>query len=118
MKHALVPGCYLVDSLPSVTISEKSAIVENSFTTVCNRDRRLARRVSSSTMTMTLSKNLSIAGRSFAISSSAHRRPGQADPFKWVRDEIRKGRPVLASFPKEVWQDLPPGFIAAHPWSG
>jgi hypothetical protein len=47
-----------------------------------------------------------------------HRLPGQADPFKWVRDEIRKGRPVLASFPKEVWQDLPPGFIAAHPWSG
>jgi hypothetical protein len=47
-----------------------------------------------------------------------HRLPGQADPFKWTRDELRKGRPVLASFPREVWQDLPPGFIAAHPWSG
>jgi len=47
-----------------------------------------------------------------------HNLPGQADPFKWARDEIRKGRPVLASFPREVWQDLPPGFIAAHPWSG
>jgi len=47
-----------------------------------------------------------------------HNLPAQADPFKWARDELRKGRPVLASFPREVWQDLPPGFIAAHPWSG
>lgn len=47
-----------------------------------------------------------------------HRLPPQADPFAWARDELRKGRPVLASFPREVWQDLPPGFIAAHPWSG
>jgi hypothetical protein len=47
-----------------------------------------------------------------------HYLPPQLDPFTWARDELRKGRPVLAAFPREIWQDLPPGFIAAHPWSG
>lgn len=47
-----------------------------------------------------------------------HGLPPQADPFTWARDELRKGRPVLAAFPREIWQDLPPGFIADHPWSG
>ena len=40
------------------------------------------------------------------------------DAFEWTRQELRKGRPVLAAFPKEVWQDLPPGFVGKHPWSG
>jgi hypothetical protein len=40
------------------------------------------------------------------------------DEFSWAREELRKGRPVLASFPREIWQALPPGFIAAHPWDG
>jgi hypothetical protein len=47
-----------------------------------------------------------------------HRLPPQAEPFEWARGELRKGRPLLAAFPREIWQALPPGFIAAHPWNG
>jgi hypothetical protein len=48
-----------------------------------------------------------------------HALPGTAeDPFEWARDELRKGRPILAAFPREVWQALPPGFVAEHPWNG
>jgi hypothetical protein len=42
----------------------------------------------------------------------------RTDAFEWTREELRKGRPVLASFPREVWQALPPGFVGQHPWSG
>src|SRR6185369_9882635 len=55
----------------SVTISEKSAIVENSFNKLCNSANRFARTFSSSTITITLSKNVSTAGRIVAISASA-----------------------------------------------
>lgn len=47
-----------------------------------------------------------------------HRPPPQAAPFDWAREELRKGRPILAAFPREIWQALPPGFVAAHPWNG
>jgi hypothetical protein len=48
-----------------------------------------------------------------------HVLPGyEEDPFEWARGELRKGRPLLAAFPKEIWQALPPGFIAQHPWNG
>jgi hypothetical protein len=48
-----------------------------------------------------------------------HDLPGSAeDPFAWARDELRKGRPILAAFPHEIWQALPSGFVAAHPWNG
>jgi hypothetical protein len=47
-----------------------------------------------------------------------HDLPSEENPFDWARQELRKGRPVLASFPREIWQALPPGFIAAHPWNG
>ena len=48
-----------------------------------------------------------------------HNLPEQEiDPFEWARSELRKGRPILAAFPREIWQALPPGFIAAHPWGG
>ncbi|MFA6961938.1 MAG: hypothetical protein WC205_14375 [Opitutaceae bacterium] len=48
-----------------------------------------------------------------------HNLPPQVeDPFDWARGELRKGRPILAAFPREIWQALPPGFIAAHPWNG
>jgi hypothetical protein len=40
------------------------------------------------------------------------------DAFEWTRQELRKGRPVLAAFPREIWQDLPPGFVGKHPWNG
>jgi hypothetical protein len=42
----------------------------------------------------------------------------KVDAFDWTRQELRKGRPVLASFPREIWQDLPPGFVGKHPWNG
>jgi hypothetical protein len=47
-----------------------------------------------------------------------HRWTPQVDAFEWTRAELRKGRPVLAAFPREIWQDLPPGFVGQHPWSG
>lgn len=47
-----------------------------------------------------------------------HRLPPQAEPFEWARSELRKGRPLLAAFPREIWQALPPDFIAKYPWSG
>lgn len=47
-----------------------------------------------------------------------HRPSPELDPFDWARSELRKGRPLLAAFPREIWQALPPGFIAAHPWNG
>jgi hypothetical protein len=47
-----------------------------------------------------------------------HRVPPQAEPFEWAREQLRLGRPLLAAFPREIWQALPPGFIAAHPWNG
>jgi hypothetical protein len=47
-----------------------------------------------------------------------HRRPLHIDEFEWAREQLRLGRPLLAAFPREIWQALPPGFIAAHPWNG
>lgn len=48
-----------------------------------------------------------------------HRLPAEVtDPFDWARGELRKGRPLLAAFPREIWQALPPGYIAARSWSG
>lgn len=47
-----------------------------------------------------------------------HRMPPQAEPFEWARAQLRKGRPVLAAFPREVWQALPPGFVGKYPWNG
>jgi hypothetical protein len=49
---------------------------------------------------------------------SVHRWTPKIDAFEWTRQELRKGRPVLGSFPREVWQDLPPGFVGKHPWNG
>lgn len=47
-----------------------------------------------------------------------HRLPPEKEPFQWARDELRKGRPILAALPREIWQALPPSFVAAHPWNG
>lgn len=44
--------------------------------------------------------------------------PEVADPFEWARSELRKGRPLLAAFPRAIWQALPPGYVASRPWSG
>jgi hypothetical protein len=56
---------------------------------------------------------------SFTPAPVLHRVPRhEEDPFEWARGELRKGRPILAAFPKEIWQALPPGFVASRPWSG
>ncbi len=56
---------------------------------------------------------------SFTPAPVVHNVPAQENnPFEWARGELRKGRPILAAFPREIWQALPPGFIAAHPWGG
>jgi len=47
-----------------------------------------------------------------------HPLPPEEEPFEWARKELRKGRPILAAFPREIWQALPPNFVAAHPWYG
>jgi hypothetical protein len=48
-----------------------------------------------------------------------HRMPGEIlDSFEWARGELRQGRPILAALPREIWQALPPGFVAQRPWSG
>ena len=52
------------------------------------------------------------------FSPLVHRWSPKTDKFEWTRQELRKGRPVLAAFPREIWQDLPPGFVGEHPWSG
>src|SRR5260370_26263858 len=56
---------------PSVTISEKSAMEENSRRRTLSSPSRLARSFSSSTITITLSKKVSMARRSLEISISA-----------------------------------------------
>jgi hypothetical protein len=56
---------------------------------------------------------------SFTPTPIVHNVPAQENnPFEWARGELRKGRPILAALPREIWQALPPGFIAAHPWGG
>jgi len=52
------------------------------------------------------------------FSPQIHNWSPKVDAFEWTRQEIRKGRPVLAAFPREIWQDLPPGYVGQHPWSG
>lgn len=44
--------------------------------------------------------------------------PQELDPFAWARAELRQGRPILAAFPREIWQALPAGFVAQRPWGG
>jgi hypothetical protein len=52
------------------------------------------------------------------FSPQVHHWSPRTDKFEWTRQELRKGRPVLAAFPREIWQDLPPGFVGQHPWNG
>lgn len=43
---------------------------------------------------------------------------GTISSFEWARQELRKGRPVLAALSQNVWMDLPADFLATHPWDG
>ena len=47
-----------------------------------------------------------------------HSMAPQDEPFDWARKQLRLGRPILAALPREIWQALPSGFIAEHPWNG
>lgn len=47
-----------------------------------------------------------------------HPLPPQEEAFEWARSELRMGRPILAALPHEIWQALPSGFVAEHPWNG
>ena len=40
------------------------------------------------------------------------------DNFKWARQQLRLGRPLLAALPSEIWQALPSGYLAERQWSG
>jgi hypothetical protein len=43
---------------------------------------------------------------------------GTVGSFEWARQELRKGRPILAALSHDVWMDLPADFLATHPWDG
>jgi hypothetical protein len=43
---------------------------------------------------------------------------GTIRPFEWARQELRKGRPILAALPEDVWMSLPADFLSTHPWDG
>lgn len=43
--------------------------------------------------------------------------PG-SEQFEWARQELRRGRPLLAALPREVEMALPAEFLAQRPWSG
>src|SRR5258708_6505546 len=58
---------FILLSYVLVTISEKSAMVENSASSVCNRVSRFCRILASGALTSTLSKNRSTFGRRDAV---------------------------------------------------
>jgi hypothetical protein len=43
---------------------------------------------------------------------------GTTPPFEWARQELRKGRPILAALPENIWLSLPADFLATHPFDG
>jgi len=43
---------------------------------------------------------------------------GTIPSFEWARQELRKGRPILAALPENVWLSLPADFLATHPFDG
>ena len=55
---------------------------------------------------------------SYVPATALHNPPRQDNVFEWIRGEVRKGRPVFAALTHEIWQALPPQFIAAHGWDG
>ncbi len=43
---------------------------------------------------------------------------GTIPPFEWARQQLRKGRPILAALPENIWLSLPADFLANHPFEG
>ncbi|SDS33140.1 hypothetical protein [Opitutus sp. GAS368] len=51
-------------------------------------------------------------------SPTVHFPDGTITPFEWARQELRKGRPILAALPENIWLSLPADFLATHPFDG
>ncbi|HEY8993663.1 MAG TPA: hypothetical protein VIM71_03180 [Lacunisphaera sp.] len=51
-------------------------------------------------------------------SPTVHFPDGTIAPFEWARQELRKGRPILAALPENIWLSLPADFLATHPFDG
>jgi len=51
-------------------------------------------------------------------SPTVHIPDGTIAPFEWARQELRKGRPILAGLPEDIWMSLPADFLATHPFDG
>lgn len=48
----------------------------------------------------------------------AHFPDGTVPPFEWARQQLRKGRVILAALPENIWLTLPADFLATHPFEG
>ncbi len=48
----------------------------------------------------------------------AHCPDGTLTPFEWARQQLRKGRPILAALPENIWLSLPADYLATHPFEG
>jgi hypothetical protein len=48
----------------------------------------------------------------------AHIPDGTVPPFEWARQQLRKGRPILAALPENIWLSLPADYLAKHPFEG
>ena len=43
---------------------------------------------------------------------------GTLPPFEWARQQLRKGRPILAALPENIWLSLPADYLATHRFEG
>jgi len=67
----------------------------------------------------TYSRSIDHLVQTTAAPGSIHEFNHQLSQFDWIRAELRKGRPVAAAFPEEIWRALPPEYIAAiRGWDG
>jgi hypothetical protein len=48
----------------------------------------------------------------------AYHPDGTVPPFEWARQQLRKGRPLLAALPENIWLSLPADYLATHPFEG
>ena len=54
----------------------------------------------------------------YVPAAAIHEPVSQDHVFDWILGEVRQGRPVFAALTHEIWQALPPKFIAARGWDG
>ena len=48
----------------------------------------------------------------------AHFPNGTVPPFEWARQQLRKGRAILAALPEDIWLTLPADYLATHFFEG